>query len=372
VLLGHLTGWPYPKQIMRRISRAFALALVPAMLACAADLTPRIGTIEIYGARKVPQKKIREALGVQEGGILPPSRSDVEERLDKMHGVVAARLEATCCTQGKMILYVGVQEGDTPHAEFHLAPTGDVTLPPEITKTYQDFLDAAKEAARSGITGEDLTSGYSLMADSDTRPLQILFITQSEKHLSELHDVIRNSGDPEQRATAAYVLQYAPRNERLMRQTLDDLQYALQDGNDTVRSNALRSLKAVAVGAKLHPEQNIVISATWFVELLNSIVWSDRRNASLALVDLTDSRDPEMLALIHDRAFTSVVEMARWQKLEHALPAFILVGRVAGLSEDEIRAAWVNGDRETVIKKALTPAKRPSLPQRILIHKPNA
>ncbi len=355
---------------MRRISRALALALVPATLACAADLTPRIGAIEIYGARKVPQKKIREALGVQEGSILPPSRSDVEERLDKMQGLVAARLEATCCTQGKMILYVGVQEGDTPHTEFHVAPTGDMVLPTEITNTYQDFLDSAKEAAHAGITGEDLTSGYSLMADSDTRPIQILFVTQSEKYLNQLHNVIRNSGDPEQRATAAYVLQYAPRNERLMHQTLDDLQYALHDPDDTVRSNAMRSLKAVAVGAKLHPEQNIVISPVWFVELLNSVVWSDRRNASLALVDLTESRDPDTLALIHDRALYSVAEMARWQNLEHALPSFILVGRVAGFSEDEIRAAWISGDRESVIKKALIPAKR-SLPQRML-HKPSA
>jgi hypothetical protein len=356
---------------MRRIPRALALVLLPATLACAADLTPRIGAIEIYGARKVPQKKIREVLGVEEGSILPASRGDVEERLDKMHGVVAARLEATCCTQGKMILYVGVQEGDAPQAEFHPPPTGDMVLPAEITSTYQDFLDSAKEASRAGITAEDLTAGYSMMADSDTRPIQILFITQSEKYLGQLHDVIRNAGDPEQRATAAYVLQYAPRKDRLMHQTLDDLQYALHDSNDTVRSNAMRSLKAVAVGAKLHPEEEIVISPVWFVELLNSIVWSDRRNASLALVDLTESRDPETLALIHDRALYSVVEMARWQNLEHALPAFILTGRVAGFSEDQIRAAWISGDRESVIKKALAPAKRPSLPQRVL-HKPSA
>ncbi len=98
------------------------------------------------------------------------------------------------------------------------------------------------------------------MADSDTRPIQILFITQSEKYLGQLHDVIRNSGDPEQRATAAYVLQYAPRKDRLMHQTLDDLQYALHDSNDTVRSNAMRSLKAVAVGAKLHPEAGTLSS----------------------------------------------------------------------------------------------------------------
>ena len=35
-------------------------------------------------------------------------------------------------------------------------------------------------------------------------------------------------------------------------------------------------------------------------------------------------------------ALAAVVEMARWQDLRHALPAFILAGRLAGLDEAEI------------------------------------
>jgi hypothetical protein len=51
--------------------------------------------------------------------------------------------------------------------------------------------------------------------------------------------------------------------------------------------------------------------------------------------------------------------MARWRDLEHALPGFILAGRLAGLDEKEIQAAWVSGDREAVIERALNPkAKR--------------
>jgi hypothetical protein len=331
------------------------------------DLTPRIGAMEIFGERAVPQKKIRDVLGVSEGSPLPPSRGNLEDRLSAIHGVVAARLEVVCCDRGKAILYVGIQERDAPHIEFHPAPTGDQALPEEIQSQYRDFIELAKQAARQGSTGEDLTNGYSLMAFPDARSCQKLLHEQVEKYTTELHDVVRKSSDDDQRAAAAYLLQYAPRESvRAGQQMVDDLQYALQDPSDVVRANAMRALKAVRVGAKLHPEQSLAVLPTWYVELLNSVVWSDRRGASLELVELTDSRDPAMLAEIRERAIDSVVEMARWHDLEHALPPFILAGRLAGLSEEDIQAAWVSGNREAVIKKAIETAKKPSLPERIM------
>jgi hypothetical protein len=50
--------------------------------------------------------------------------------------------------------------------------------------------------------------------------------------------------------------------------------------------------------------------------------------------------------------------MARWKHLPHALPAFILVGRLAGMPEKEIQAAWNKEQRESVIKRALAPAEK--------------
>jgi hypothetical protein len=341
----------------------------PAFPAAAArdDLTPRIGAMEIFGERAVPQKKIRDVLGLSEGSPLPPSRGNLEDRLGAIHGVVGARLEVVCCDRGKTILYIGIQERDAPHIEFHPAPTGEQALPEEMQSQYRDFLELAKEAARQGSTGEDLTNGYSLMAFPDARSCQKVLREQVEKYASELHEVVRKSSDDDQRAAAAYLLQYAPRESvRAGQQMVDDLQYALQDPSDVVRANAMRALKAVRVGAKLHPEQGLAVLPTWYVELLNSVVWSDRRGASLELVELTDSRDPATLAEIRERAIDSVVEMARWHDLEHALPPFILAGRLAGLSEEDIQAAWVSGNREAVIKKAIEAAKKPSLPERIM------
>jgi hypothetical protein len=50
--------------------------------------------------------------------------------------------------------------------------------------------------------------------------------------------------------------------------------------------------------------------------------------------------------------------MARWHDLEHALPGFILAGRLAGLDEKEIQAAWVSGNREAVMRALHQRGKR--------------
>jgi hypothetical protein len=333
------------------------LALAVAIAAGAEDISPRVGTIEIYGAHKTSVEKIKKALGVEPGDLMP-SRESVEGRIDKIPGVLAARVEAACCDQRKTILYVGVEEKDAPHFDFHPAPTGDVTLAPGLADKYREFLDAVSGSIRGRNADEDLTNGYSLMADPECRTLQLDFVPLVARDLTLINQVLRESSDPEQRAAAAYLIQYGPRTARSSKFIVDALQYALRDQDETVRENAMGALHAAAVGGKLHPEQQVHIEPTWFVELLNSVVWSDRHNATLALVNLTDSGDPEALSLIRERALLSVIEMARWHDLQHALPAFILAGRLAGLHENEIQAAWLSGDRESVLNQALHPNKK--------------
>ncbi len=337
----------------------FCCLLVVALpaLGLAADITPRAALIEIYGAHKVPADKIRKALGTEEGGPLP-SRQDAEDRIDKLPGIVASRIEAACCLNGGMILYVGVQEKDAPHFEFHPAPTAGIAVPDDLQASYKSFLDAVAESIHGNTADEDLTNGYSLMADSQCRQLQQSFIPAVERNLSLLDRVLREAADPEQRSMAAYLLQYGPRGPRTSKVIVDALQYGLQDQEDLVRQNAIRSLQAIAIGAKLHPEQQIHVEPTWFIELLNSVVWSDRHSASLTLVDLTENRDPDTLALLRQRSLDSVLEMARWHDLQHALPAFILAGRLAGLSEEQIRQFWIAGNRQPVLEKALHPNKK--------------
>ena len=319
------------------------------MIAGQTDLTPRVGAIEIYGARKVSVQKIEKALSVKVGDILP-SREEAEDRINKVPNILVSRVEAACCAGKDMILYVGVEERDAPHMEFHPVPGGTVTLAPSLTANYRRFLDEVEDSIRYKNADEDLTNGYSLMADPDCRNLQKDFLMAVEADLPNVATVVRESSDPEQRAAAVYLLQYAPRGPRTTTTMTDGIQWALQDDDDTVRESAMNSLRAVLVGAKMHPDQGIHFEATWLVSLMNSVVWSDRFHASQALVTLTETANQDALEMLRARALPSVVEMARWRDLKHALPAFILAGRLANMDEAQIKQAWLSEDRESVLQ----------------------
>jgi hypothetical protein len=315
---------------------------------------PRIGIIDFYGLRKVSETRLRRALGVKEGDALPGSKDNLEERLEKVPGVVRAQVTAVCCDGNKVILFVGIEEKGAPHFDYRSPPTGNVRLPPEIVETYRKLMEAVYDAARAGSTAEDLTHGYSLMANPECRALQEQFPPFAQKNVELLHQVLRNSDDAEQRAIAAYVIGYAPKKPGVV----DDLLNAIQDPDDSVRNNAMRSLAAIAVLARLEPDAGLRIPPTWFIEMLNSIIWSDRNKAAFALVNLTEDRNPAVLAQLRERALPALVEMAQWNSLAHALPAFILLGRIAGLSEQQIHQAWEKGDRQQVILQLLQPPRR--------------
>jgi len=309
---------------------------------------PHIGVVDFYGLHKVREAQLRRALGASEGDLFPASPGDAEERLDQVPGVLESHLEAVCCDQGRTILYIGIEEKGTIHFELREPPDGEVVLPAEITSSYRRFMDSFQAALRRGETGEDLTQGHHLSADVVTRADQEMFKSLADEHLAELRDVLKNSADEDQRAIAAYIIGYEPRKNDIVA----DLQFALKDSDPGVRANAVEGLLAVAVFAHLHPEAKIRIEPTWFIEMLNSLAWSDRNHALRALQVLSDSRDPDLLNQLRERALASLIEMSRWKTLAHALPALILVGRVGGMTDQQIQTAWTRGDRESVISVA--------------------
>ena len=327
--------------------KSLCLSLAAAALLSAQ--APRVDDIEFYGLHKLPEQKLLHALRLKPGDPIPPSKSGLEEDLEQIPGVVLAHLEAVCCDHGKTTLFIGIEEKGAPHLAFRSQPAGAAVLPDDLTNTYRKFLEAVRDAAHRGSTAEDLTVGHSLMADPDAREFQFGFADYAAAHLPLLRDVLRDSDDAEQRAIAAAIVGYAPNKKDV----LNDLVYALQDPDDAVRANALRSLNAFAVLARLQPQLGIRVPATWFVEMLNSIVLSDRTRAANVLVTLTDQDAAATLDQIRDRALDSVVEMAQWKNLRYALPAFMLVGRLAGLNEQEIQKAWTGGDRQAAIGIAL-------------------
>jgi hypothetical protein len=314
---------------------------------------PRVASIDIYGTRKIPRERILTELKVGEGDRLPASKGDLEERLEQLSEVAVARVEALCCTEAGVQLFVGIAERGGPHFAFRSAPRDESYLPDDMVETYRGLVRAMEDAGRRGRLQQDLTNGHALMVDPEGRALQEKLRSLMPAHLKLVRGVLRNSANEEHRAIAATAIGYAPQKARVV----NDLMYALQDPSENVRANAVRSLEAIAVMARLKPELEIKISPTWFIEMLNSLSLSDRQRAAAALVTLTDGGAPDALQQIRERAWDSVVEMAGWHSLRHAVPAFVLLGRMAGMSEGEIEKSW-SLDREQTIRQIMNAARK--------------
>lgn len=314
---------------------------------------PKVGMIEIFGNRKVSPEKIRKALAFSEGEALAGSKADLEERIESLDDVVLAKLEAVCCTEGKAILYVGIEEKGSPHFDFRTPPALDLKVPEEVMAEWIDFAANLQIAIRKDAGEEDMSRGHSFMRDPETRKNQEQFVELAERHYHLLREVLKSAVDEQQRGVAAYVLGYA-KNKK---QAAEDLQYAMQDGDETVRNNAMRALMAIQVLANREPESGIQIKPTWFVEMLNSVYFADRNKAAAALVYMTEKRDPATLGLMKERALPALIEMSAWRHLPHAFHAFLLLGRMAGFPEDEIQQLWTKTDRQTILAKLKDSAK---------------
>ncbi len=334
------------------ICRTFAF--VALLLPLAAQ--PKVGYVEVYGVRKLSKDRIIKTIGAAPGSELPRSKGAVEERLVALDGVALAQMEAFCCDEGRLILYVGIQERGMPLFEYRPAPDEEVFLPAEVSEAYAEFTAALGRAAAAGDLAEDLTAGHSLMRNPACRTIQARFVWFGGTYLGQLRAVLARSADPEQRAMAAYIIGYAADKKAV----IDDLQAGLRDPEPEVRSTAARALRAIAVLGR-DKSLGVQIRATWFVEMLNSVALADRIEGSRTLNLMFDDLSEGALTQIRERALPSLLEMARWTHLPHALPPYLLLGRVAGIAEAEMSAAWEEGKREEMlarIEKALLPKKK--------------
>lgn len=323
------------------------LILGLALLGLPLFAQPTVGLVQIYGAYKTSHDKILKASGAREGQPLPKSKGDVEEKIEAVDGILHARIEAYCCSEGKPILYIGIEERGAPSFQYRSIQEQELALPEEIIAVYQEFSSALSRAVAAGDIEEDLSAGHSMMANLPCRVLQERFVGLAELNVDTLRNVMLNAADPDQRAIAAYVFGYAPDKRAISA----DLLLAVQDPDPSVRANATRSLQAIAVFARdiSDQEKKPRVSPTWFVEMLNSIVLSDRLEGARALNFFLDQKpEPALLAHIKERAMPALFEMARWKHLPHALPAFLVLGRVMGYEEVELMRMWVQ-DRETAI-----------------------
>ena len=127
----------------------------------------------------------------------------------------------------------------------------------------------------------------------------------------------------------------------------------MSDPSEGVRNNAMRALPVIAEMTPTGSRRVPRIPAEPFIALLSSPVWSDRNKARGALEVLTRKRDPDFLRALRRRAASPLAEMARWKSVGHAQPAFLVLGRMAGYSDEDALKLWENAGREIVIKAAV-------------------
>jgi hypothetical protein len=314
---------------------------------------PPIGIIDFYGLRDISDQQVRKALQIKEGDSMPDdlegATREAERRLMSLPSVAETHISLVCCDAGKAILFVGIGEKGAPLLQFRPTPQGKVRLPQDVTQVGKDGEKAYSDAVLKGNSGEDHSRGHALSNDPATRAIQERFIKFAARDLKLLRNALRHSDDADHRALAAQVIAYTANKQAVV----NDLVDAMRDPAGGVRNNAMRALMVMAGSARQTTRRQIRIPARPFIEMLNSIEWTDRNKSSWALYILTEKRDPAIISELRQKALLSLVEMARWKSSAHSQAPFILLGRVAGFLEDEIFAAWEKGDRAAFIEAAV-------------------
>ena len=310
---------------------------------------PPIGSIDFYGARKTTPAQLREALGLSVGdSVSALTLFSAPAGLADLPGVVSAAVDPVCCENGKTMLYVGIIEEGAPEFKLNAPPDGPIRLGPDVVRLGQSFQAALERAVMRGIVSEDMSEGHSLSSDSTVRRIQRRFAEIAATNLDSVRAVLRTSADPGHRALAAQIVAYAPNKPTVV----EDLVYAMRDPSTGVRNNATRALALIAALAQRRPELGIRVPFEPFIDLLNSLAWTDRNKASLALMQLTESRDPAMLAALRARAFESIVDIAQWTNPGHAMPGVFMLARMAGIPDQEAFAMFERGEKDKIIEAA--------------------
>jgi hypothetical protein len=332
-----------------------ALLLATAAVATPAGQDLRIGIVDVYGLRSVSEASVRAALTFREGdavaldGDAPPAFVTAsEQRLARLPGVADARVSVVCCHEGRAIVYVGIHEAGAPGLQFRDAPRGEDRLPADVVAAGAELSDAVMAAAQRGAVAEDDSQGHAFFSDPRARAVQERYIAYARQHFDVLRAVLRTSADASQRALAAEILGYAPDKSRVV----DDLVYGMNDPAGPVRNAAMRALMAFT-RATAPDAPRVRVPGLPFVAMLGSPVWTDRNKASLALMEITAAREPRLLAVLRRDALEHLVDMARWTAEGHAIPALIILGRIAGRPDAAILDSHKRGDREEIIRAAL-------------------
>lgn len=296
----------------------------------------RVRLIDFFGYAGLDVDRVRAAMPIREGETFPTlvalkaTRPKIEEAVRRVTGRPATDVDFVSPGRGEWFVYVGLSGRNVNSLSYNRAPKGTARLPREAVDVYKQAEAAFFSAMERGATGDDHSKGYSLSPDDATlRAKQLAMHEYAARHEDVIRVVLRSSADVEQRRIAAEMMGYANQSRR----QIAALVRATRDPDDSVRNNSTRALMVLA---NSDPKAAASIPAAGFVEMLNSGTWTDRNKGSGLLLALSRWRAPKLLASLRAQALDSLIEMARWHETGHASAAWMILGRVGGIEEEQL------------------------------------
>lgn len=326
--------------------------LIACLLLCTSlpAQTVQVGTIDVYGNRNIDRDTILRRADISEGDSISQKvllARSIERNIRGIPGIKSSKTALVCCDKnGNYHLFIGVAESDTTILSFRETPRLRIVLPDRYTNAYAQFSDRLSDAIQKGQTGEDWYEGHSLLHYPPARKIQEKYRLWADENFADLRKILRSSAYESQRAAACQIIAYHfDKNE-----VVPELMYAIIDESEEVRNNAIKALTVIAWYAAEHPQKKIEIPYMPFIRLINSVVWSDRNRGLSVLMQLTRSRDPELLSKLKQLSLPALKEMATWKSEPHAMPAYVILARIAGLPEERINnvASGTNFANEAV------------------------
>ena len=318
-----------------RVQLLVILSLAPCTFS--QEPAKRLGEIDFFGYAGLDRDRVRAALPIREGEFFTPSEKTVLEMIAGIQTAVknttgspATDVAVACCdSDGNFMIYIGLSGNSRRGRPYNPVPQGKKNLPAAVVNLYQQANELSSLLVQEGKMGEDVSQGYALSTDPKLRAIELNIRAFALQHRRLLSRTLRTSRDANQRMIAVRFLGYA----RQSSSQIADLVWASHDANAGVRNDAIRALGVLAKSSQKIAGQ---IPADGFVEMLSSGSWTDRNKAGYLLGELSRNRNPKLLRLLRSRALDSLIEMARWRSALHAVFARSLLGRIAGIREEEL------------------------------------
>jgi hypothetical protein len=314
----------------------------------------QVGVIDHYGTRTADVKfeeclpfRINDTIKFLTDSIsYVNTKRQIVDCILNQPSIKQADISFVCCyEEGKWMAFIGTS--DKPKADFNSnSKTKDVRLPAEFTESYDSLMNLIVEAIQNGQATEDDSEGHALFDYPPCRKIQERFKVYAAHHLGLLRDVIQHSKYPHEREAAVTIIAYYHDKKDIVK----DLEIGANDDHEGVRNDAVRALGIILNYAQRRSDIRISISPDPFIQLMQSISWTDRNKSSRVLLTMSDQRDPKLLKQLKETILQPLVDMAVWQSYGHAMPGYVMLGRIAGWTDQEIHESAKRDRREMVAK----------------------